>query len=194
MTSPTQFIRDYAPQDRGSIAFAWNGKHAEEFFDSNASFRRSVIEACLASPTQAPSTLLEDLFLAESCWAREAWGSPRDFAQLGQTLLERGEADAIPAFSKGFMASFDTFCACHEIALAPDLIIKLTVATRVLLENPANDERTKGCLESTLERLGKMQVGTAPQGWFALRAGTEASKIRIVGPSWYARLWGWLTR
>jgi hypothetical protein len=43
MIAATDFISGYAVDQLPQIMFAWNGKHAEEFEDTNQEFRWQVV-------------------------------------------------------------------------------------------------------------------------------------------------------
>jgi hypothetical protein len=188
-----QFIEHYTPSERERIAFAWNGKHAEEFIDTNQSFRWAVVMECIANSERVPLALFEDLFLADADWAVQAWGSPEHFAQLGCALLVRGGSAALKSFANGFNASFDTFGACHEIQLPMGLLSSLITSVREMRE-VATDERQKVRLESTLELFQKLEGAKATTGWVKVASGTEVSDIQIVWPRWYHKVWGWFFR
>jgi hypothetical protein len=42
MDAVKDFVRTYTHEAESKIAFAWNGKHANEFIDSNMNFRQVV--------------------------------------------------------------------------------------------------------------------------------------------------------
>jgi hypothetical protein len=189
----TEFIEHYSTSEHKTIAFAWNGKHADEFVDANQSFRWAVANECIANYDRVPLSLLADLFLADADWAVQAWGAPEHYAQLGRVLLIRGECAALESFAKGFNASFDTFGACHTIQLPSDLLSSLIASVREMNEL-TTDERQKVRWESTLELFQKIAGQTAADGWVTVAPGTEVSDIRVVWPRWYHRIWGWLSR
>lgn len=193
MSEITEFIEHYTPSGHERIAFAWNGKHAEEFIDANQSFRWTVVQECLANSERVPLPLLENLFLADADWAVQAWGTPGHFAPLGGALLVRGGSAALESFSKGFNASFDTFGACHEIQLPESLLPSLITSVREMREH-VTDERQKARLDSTLELFQKLQQPNAATGWVKIVPGTEVSDIQIVRPRWYRKAWEWFLR
>lgn len=184
MSAVTDFIEKYTEADRGKIAFAWNGKHSVDFEDANQEFRWEVIQACLRLPEQAPLLLLEHLFLADSEWSRQAWGSPRHFAGLGGALLMRGKEAALESFMHGFMASFDTFGACHEICLSSDVLARLIRHVRPMLE--VDGERRKS-LDSVIALFSKLQERSAHEGWVEIGSVESASVVRR---RWYCKAWG----
>jgi hypothetical protein len=188
-----EFIEHYTPFERERIAFAWNGKHAEGFIDTNQAFRWAIVKECISNFERVPLALLEDLFLADADWAVQAWGAPEHFAPLGSALLVRGGSAALESFANGFNASFDTFGACHEIQLAADLLPPLITSVREMQEL-ATDERQKVRLESTLELFQKLEGAKATAGWVKVAPGAEVSDIRIVWPRWYHKVWGWFLR
>jgi hypothetical protein len=132
--------------------------------------------------------LLEHLFLADSEWSREAWSSPHHFAQLGDALLVRGTEAALGSFAKGFVASFDTFGACHELRLPAGLLARLTRHTQQALAE-MNDEEQRKPLEAVAELFTKLHEGSATHGWVRVEPGTPVANIRIVWPRWYHKVW-----
>jgi hypothetical protein len=192
MVNITEFISHYTDASCEQIAFAWNGKHASEFQDANQVLRWEVIEICIAQPAIAPLLLLEHAFLADADWAVEAWGSPHHFAQLASVLLERGQEAAMDSFSKGFVRSFDTFGACHEVTLSKPLLLRLTQSVKESLSYATEEDHQKR-FEAVLELFVKLENQTATQGWATLKPGTPVSNIRVVWPRWYHKLWRKLT-
>ena len=184
----TEFVSSYTAAAREQINFAWNGKHAEEFQDINQNFRWQVVEHCIAQPDTASVLLLEHLFLADAAWAEEAWSSPNHFAELGRILLERGQNTALDSFSKGFIRSFDTFGACHQIQLSKPVLEQLIAGTKKLLSEAA-EENDRKRLEAVQELFSKMESQTATQGWATVAPGTPISNIRVIWPRWYHKLW-----
>lgn len=193
MHDTPSFIANYSAAEQDRIAFAWNGKHAAEFVDANQGFRWSVIEYCLANPKEATPLLLAHVFLADAEWSAEAWGAPSHFAQLGALLLQKGKADSLDSFSRGFNRSFDTFGACHAMSLAPELLESLKDAAIAAMAG-TSDEASLKRLTATRDLFSKLAEGSASEGWATVTAGTPVSNIRVIWPRWYHRLWSILTR
>ena len=147
------FIESYSESSRTHIDFAWNGRHSDEFADSNQEFRWEVARRCIATPDRASVLLLEHLFLADAEWAREARRPPEHFAQLGSTLLNRGELTAVSPFLKGLVHSFDTLGSSHEIRLPAGLVVRLRQAAEESLSTENEEQRQ--ALEDVLELFGK---------------------------------------
>jgi hypothetical protein len=182
------FVAKYSPAGLAHIAFSWNGKHSTEFVDANQEFRWAVVGYCLANSGDPSPLLLAHLFLADADWSAEAWGSPHHFAQLGALLLQRGEVDALAAFSEGFVRSFDTFGACHAMSLSPSLLARLTIAVTAELAT-CNDEASVKRLTAARDLFAKLTEGSAAQGWATVAPGTPVSNVRIVWPRWYHKVW-----
>lgn len=193
MRDIASFIAQYTEGSRSLLSFAWNGRHASEFYDANQEFRWEVAQACIAAPDNASPLLLEHLFLADAEWSREAWCAPHHFADLGRTLLVRGQEAAVTSFAKGFVSSFDTFGACHELQLPSELTARLLASGREFLAGvPSEIERKP--FEAVVELFEKLQQGNAAKGWAKIGPGTPVSGIRVVSsPRWYHRVWGWLS-
>lgn len=179
MSTVAEFVSQYTSTSRGKIAFAWNGKHASEFQDSNQEFRWQVVSYCIAQPEQVSPLLLEHLFLADAEWAAEAWGSPVHFAQLGSLLLERGQEAVLDTFSKGLVRSFDTFGACHQIKLSKTLLARLIASAKESFSQ-ATEHNHRKRLGSVLELFAKLENETATEGWAIIAPGTPASNIEVA--------------
>jgi hypothetical protein len=188
MNDISLFISSYSEAVLPRICFAWNGKHATEFEDANQGYRWQVVDQCLKAPQTASPLLLEHLFLADAEWTAEAWGAPGHFAQLGSLLLERGQERAVGVFAEGFVRSFDTFGACHELNLPAELVGRLRRAAdaAVLRES---DEESRKALEAARVLFEKLEAGTSADGWVAVAPGTPVSNIRVVSPAWHFRAW-----
>jgi hypothetical protein len=191
MDAVEEYIANYVESDAERIAFAWNGKHATEFVDTNQDFRWQVIRHCVAHPESASVPLLEALIRADAAWSREAWCSPNHFDSLARVLLVCGREAALDTFTECFLASFDTFGACHQMELPPELLSELTSALRQRIAAAANDNHCKR-LESVLELFEKLAQGTAAKGWATLAPGTSVTNVRVVWPRWYHRPWLYL--
>jgi O-acetyl-ADP-ribose deacetylase (regulator of RNase III) len=177
MSIAAEFVSQYTPATRNQIDFAWNGKHASEFQDSNQEFRWQVVSYCIEQPVQASPLLLEHLFLADAEWAAEAWGSPHHFAQLASVLLERGQEAVLDTFSKGFVRSFDTFGSCHHIQLSKALLVRLTVSVKKSFSQ-ATEQNHRKRFKKVLELFAKLQNETARQGWGIIAPGTPTPNIQ----------------
>jgi hypothetical protein len=188
MESIPEFIAQYTEGDRPRIAFEWNGKHAGDFVDANQEFRWRVVDVCLDSPETASPRLLEHLFQADAEWSRQAWGSPQHFAQLGSTLLARGGELALTSFATSFVASFDTYAACHQISVSPELLARIILSAQEAISIVHNGPHHKA-IEAALELFFKLQAGNASEGWFSLKADTDVSNISIIYPRWYHNAW-----
>ena len=187
MNPVADYIANHITADSAQIEFAWNGKHANEFEDGNQDFRQSVVAACIEDSSTVSTELLQALFIEEAKWAREAWGSPRNFGQLGQLLLERGSEDAVRTFAIGMNYSFDTFGACHEITLSAGDLQTVTTIIEKLLEAESDEER-RPQYESAKELFTKIGKGSATEGWAKVAPGTPVSNIRVVKPPLFQRI------
>lgn len=178
-----EFVRGYDRSDWERLRFAWNGQHAEDFEDANQEFRAAVTRYAIENPGEATAELLADLFQAHSEWSREAWCAPLGFEEIGALLLSGGGGAVLPRFAKGFVATFDTFGACHAMQLDPTLLRSLQVRCRELLAGYLQEEDRKR-LGSVDELFEKIRKGTAHEGWAVVSPGPPApvANIRVVGP------------
>lgn len=144
--TPQHFIASYTDADEYRIAFAWNGKHSEDFQDTNYDFRKAVLEIVLEQPDTAPLTLVRDLFHAETEFSREAWCIDDRVVTLAEIMLTRGGRASLMAFLQGKSQSFDASMACGAICidrrLAADLLDE--IASRL---HTCRDDRERELLE-----------------------------------------------
>lgn len=172
------FVTQYGRDGADRIRFDWNGKHAGEFVDANQAFRFRVVEYVCANPGDASPRLLVDLFTESADWAREAWGAPRNFAKLGAELLSCGGEDVLPQFLSGFLQSFDTFGACHQMKLDPVLTQRLIQITEERAATASSTDRR--LWDAGRELFANLAAGTASQGWAVLPPGTPVTNVRVV--------------
>jgi hypothetical protein len=114
MAGAADFIAHYDPaRDRARVAFAWNGRHADDFRDANQEFRESVLGAVLRNPGAAPIELVRDLYDAETAWAKEAWCVNSEAVRaLAGELLTRGGSAYVEDYLAGKIGrGMDAFCA-----------------------------------------------------------------------------------
>lgn len=187
------YITNYKEENFDMISFAWNGKHGGEFEDRNQVFRQAVVEGCIEDPDLASTNLLQKLFIEEAKWAREAWGSPRNFERLGQLLLERHSKEAVRTFSTGMNYSFDTFGACHEITLSAEVIQEVAVVVDQLLKNESDETECRR-YESVKELLAKIDGGSATEGWVKVAPDTPVSNVRVIKPSLVQCIKSWFSK
>lgn len=112
------FARNYSPEDEQHIGFAWNGKHADGFVDSNMLFRTEVCSYFLENKEDLSLPLIAALFKAETLFAKEAWGVNRVVSSLAQELLERGGADYLDVYMAGARCGMDAFIESGNITLS----------------------------------------------------------------------------
>ena len=131
MSEVEAFIGDYqSARDRGRIAFAWNGQHADGFRDANAAFRRQVVRAVVADVRAAPVELVRDLYDAETSWAKEAWCVNAEAVRtLAEELLTRGGATFVEDYlagkvGRGMDASMSAYFDCPR-QLAEQLLAEV---------------------------------------------------------------------
>lgn len=103
-------------------------------------------------------------------------------------MLTQGEEAALTSFATGFVASFDTYGACHQISISPELLARLIRSTREAL-GIAQDSTQRKALEAALELFSKVQAGSAGKGWISLKTNTDVTNISIVWPRWYHKAW-----
>jgi hypothetical protein len=111
MSDIRAFITSYSENDSGQIAFAWNGQHGKDLQDRNLNFRRQVLEEVLRDPDVVPIPLVCEIFEAETCFAKEAWGVDMRIGRLAEILLTRGGPSFVEDFFRGKYRSQDTYMA-----------------------------------------------------------------------------------
>jgi hypothetical protein len=120
-----EFARTYSGAGKQHIEFQWNGKHGQEFEDRNYAFRLALIKLVVDSDQVFPTELLRDLFEAETCCSREAWGIIDELEMLGEKLLLQGKACYVMDFLKGKFQCFDTEHGISELYLPIPLLKEL---------------------------------------------------------------------
>lgn len=174
-----EFIEEYSDESHSKIAFAWNGLHADQFQDDNIDFRQDVIHYILANPVGVPTLLIRDLFSAEADFAKEAWCVDNSFQKLGELLLTYGGIEYINDFLSGYIACFDTYCACHMMEL--DLITLHAMQTGIDQRiHKTHDNQQMELYEVGKELFDKLRKGNAADGLVRLKPGTPVTGIRVV--------------
>jgi hypothetical protein len=118
MLAVRDFVRTYSPEAEPQIAFAWNGKHADEFSDANMRFRREVCDFFDEDKAAFPLPLIAALFKAETLFAKEAWGVNQVVSRLAQELLERGGVEYLDLYLAGARCGMDAFMETGNITLS----------------------------------------------------------------------------
>lgn len=180
MDPATEFAKNYTPNQRDRIRFAWNGKHAGEFHDDNQDFRQAVVSAVLADPAEAPIDLVRDLLEEDALWSHGAWCAPETYPDLLTVLLRRGGPAVLPDFASAMSATFDTFGSAHTMALSPDEAGRYREESARLLSRETDDRR-RTQLQMAAELFEKIQAGNATDGWAVVPPGTPVRNIRVVG-------------
>ena len=135
------YVSNYVPQDGEQIMFAWNGRHGDDFRDSNLEFRREVLHSVLENTDSASLELLTALFEAETQYAKEAWSVHREIHILAQAMLIRGRCASVLDFLRGKLRSFDTSLGCARIQVSPNLSMELLQCCKALIEGDDEERR-----------------------------------------------------
>jgi len=140
-----EFVQTYSPISDAKISFAWNGKYATEFVDTNMAFRRRVCEYFKENKGTMPLSLIAALYNAETLFAKEAWGVNLVVSELAQELLERGGIDYIDAYVVGAGRGMDAYMASGNIRLSPTRCNELVnyCKTRVEIGTVAENAKWK---------------------------------------------------
>ncbi|MCE9544159.1 MAG: hypothetical protein K8T25_01345 [Planctomycetia bacterium] len=140
MVDVAEFIRSYiSSTDEPRIRFDWNGKHAEEFVDSNMAFRDVIREAVLVDVSAAPLDLVRDLFRAETQCSREAWGIVDGVGALAEPLLRRGGSAYLDDYLQGKFQSFDASLGSafeYDLPLARSMLAEVRECLRSSPDSP----------------------------------------------------------
>lgn len=118
MLAVRDFVRNYSPEAEPRVAFAWNGKHAAEFIDSNLQFRTEVCAFFQDDKEVFSLALVAALFKAETLFAKEAWGVRRVVSSLAQELLERGGVQYLDLYLAGARCGMDAYLETGNITLS----------------------------------------------------------------------------
>lgn len=118
MSVVRDFVRTYTPQAETQIGFAWNGKHAGEFVDTNMQFRQELCDCFEEEKDTFSLTLIAALYKAETLFAREAWGVNSVVSELAQALLERGGVEQLDVYMAGVRCGMDAYMESGNIRLS----------------------------------------------------------------------------
>src|SRR5262249_22075490 len=69
----------------------------------------------------SPLILVRDLYLAETKFAKEAWGVHSCVSALAQTLLMRGGLSEFDYYYEGLKCGWDAYMAARNIHLSPEI-------------------------------------------------------------------------
>lgn len=150
------FVIDYTSKNEPSICFAWNGKHADQFVDSNGELRQAVLELVLADPKAAPLELVRDLFKAETEYSKEAWCISYGIGVLAERLLREDPERYLEDYLQGKFQSFDAHCGSafsvdHDLARRLLNLAEQRLATELAAERREVLEDGKKLFQSWLE-------------------------------------------
>ncbi|NQX58413.1 hypothetical protein [Paenibacillus qinlingensis] len=110
--NPNEFIETYNSTQNEFIYFKWNGKHANELVDENIHFRRELIKYIESIDfNNIPGELLRDLIVAESQYAKEAWGIYRYYYLMVEKLLNQTGYQYLDDIVISGSLCFDTYCS-----------------------------------------------------------------------------------
>ncbi|NEW06857.1 hypothetical protein GK047_12660 [Paenibacillus sp. SYP-B3998] len=113
-----KFIEEYSSNQVKYISFQWNGKHANEMVDDNLDFRREIIKYLESiNYHNINGELLRDLLIAESQYAKEAWGIYRHYNLLAENLIRQTGKLYLDDFLISASLSFDTYCSTLAVDL-----------------------------------------------------------------------------
>ncbi|RKP57937.1 hypothetical protein D7Z26_00010 [Cohnella endophytica] len=173
------FSTGYDVSNRNQIIFDWNGKHANEFLDSNQQFRRNIIKFVIENEQVFfPVELYRDLFLEEAKWSVQAWSVGFDFHKLGEKLIRYGKDKFLNDFLIGAFSSFDTYCSSRMMNLKRFEI----EAVLEELKKRINDPDCKDFIDkydSGIELFEGYLKGTQREGLFQLTGDVKVSKLKL---------------
>lgn len=153
-----EFIKNYSDDDELKILFAWNGKHADDFFDENLEFRREVLRYFEKYPKEFSVELVGDLYNAETAFAKEAWGVHPIVSLLAQEMLERGRSKYAPLYLKGWRRGMDALIQSRQIELTKECLQELILYAKSRKENDEfpNKEQAQFFLKFLDHKLGSV--------------------------------------
>ncbi|OBR68946.1 hypothetical protein A7K91_15070 [Paenibacillus oryzae] len=177
------FSTGYTAQDQNQISFNWNGKHANEFFDSNQQFRRNIISFVIENDQlYFPVDLIRDLFLEEAKWSVQAWSVGYDFNILGEKLIRYGKDKFLNDFLIGAFSSFDTYCSSRMMHLERFEVESVLEELKKRLKDPeCKDYKDK--YDSGIELFESYLEGNQREGLFQITGDIQVTNIRVVKPS-----------
>jgi hypothetical protein len=142
-------IDNYSTIEFDRIKFDWNGKHGDEFKDSNTKFRMEVINFIIPQISTVNVNLIRDLYIELSKFAKEAWGVSKGFNLLGQELLLRDYKKYLIDYMEGASQSMDTYLDSGRITLSTSLAKEILDYINNIRATET-DERKKSLLDSDL--------------------------------------------
>jgi hypothetical protein len=131
-----KFADNYTKENFERIRFDWNGKHADEFHDSNYDFRMKLCEFLIDKLDKVKMELICDLFKEMGKSSKETWGIYNKFHLFGQQILKRGAPDNVLDYLFGAVQSFDTLLASGQLDLTREQKNEIVnyIKTRLLTE------------------------------------------------------------
>ncbi|KRF31634.1 hypothetical protein [Paenibacillus sp. Soil787] len=177
------FSTGYKINNRNLILFDWNGKHANEFVDSNQQYRRSIIKFVIENEQIFfPVELIRDLFLEEAKWSVQAWSVEFDFHKLGEKLIRYGKDKFLNDFLVGAFSSFDTYCSSRMMNLQRFEIESVIEELKKRIKDPESKDY-KDKYESGIELFESYLKGNQREGLIQLTGDVRVSNIKVIKPS-----------
>jgi len=158
------YINNYSKNNFDDIKFNWNGKHAEDFVETNLFFRDKVmVFYILHPPNNNNLLLLRDLFVESCKHSKEAWGT-KGYASvghlgiLGEIMLNKSVGSCIIDFIEFFDISMDTYGECMGISLTKAAKKAAIDKIKSMIENKDFEKMPENKLKNDLEWLEQREV------------------------------------
>tara|TARA_Y100001954_G_C15281727_1_gene347040 strand:+ start:16 stop:504 length:489 start_codon:yes stop_codon:yes gene_type:complete len=119
------FAKHYSKDQFEKIKFNWNGKHGDEFSDTNNDFRKHLCESIKDNLQDYSLDLITDLYLEESKCAKETFGVYLSFGKLAEALLIKGGIQSYLNYVEGAGKSMDTYISSGNMDLPKKLLEEL---------------------------------------------------------------------
>ena len=145
-----KFAFSYSKEkDFDKIQVKWNGKHGQEFEDTNYNFRVQLCQAITSEIDKVNIELIRDLYLEFAKTSEATFGVFLDLNILAQELLTRGGTTYLMDYLKGASYTMDTFGRSGQIRINNDLAKEIFSYIQKKLKETTNNEE-----KILLEQLG----------------------------------------
>ena len=154
------FAKEYSTGDFEKIKFNWNGKHGEEFYDSNYDFRMKLCESVKSNLSICPDKLIIDLFTELSKSSKETFGVYNSYHLFANELLERGGSKYLDIYISGALKSFDTSLASARLTLSGKRIDEIIefIKLKILESQSSNSSKNYSYMLARFEHLKNPDV------------------------------------
>ena len=139
-----EFARSYTKKKFELIKFNWNGKHGDEFNDSNYDFRMQLCEIIKDDFSLYSDEMILDLYSELSKSAKETFGVYNSFHLFANEILERGGVKYFDHYVEGASKSMDTGLSSGRLNLTKTRIDEILRHIKYKIEHNSNENEIRG--------------------------------------------------